>query len=69
MEKHFENTISFVKLGTVNYIITKLNRFDNDTPFTFEEEEEDKGNITFSIGSNSKKGQIICDNYIPKTYK
>ena len=37
--------ISFVKLGTINYIITNLNSFDNNIQFTFE--EEDKGTLPF----------------------
>ena len=36
--------LSFVKLGTINYIITKLNGFDDNIQFTL---EEDKGALPF----------------------
>ena len=39
------DTISFVKLGSINYIITKLNSFDKNIQFTFE--EEGKGTLPF----------------------
>ena len=29
-KRYVDDTISFVKLGTINYIITKLNSFDNN---------------------------------------
>ena len=37
-KRYVDDTNSFVKLGTINYIITKLNRFNNNIQFTFEEE-------------------------------
>ena len=43
--RHVDDTISFVKLGAMNYIITKLNSFDNNIQLTFE--EEDKGKLPF----------------------
>ena len=36
-KRYVDITISFVKLGTINYIITKLNSFDKNIQFTFEE--------------------------------
>ena len=33
-----DGTIYFVKVGTINYIITKFNGFNNNIQFTFEEE-------------------------------
>ena len=42
---YVDDTISFVKLGTINYIITKLNSFDKKIPFTFKEEH--KGTLPF----------------------
>ena len=35
----------FVKLGTINCIITKLNSFDDKIQFTFE--DEDEGTLPF----------------------
>ena len=43
--RHVDDTISFVKLGAMNYIITKLDSFDNNIQLTFE--EEDKGKLLF----------------------
>ena len=43
--RYVDNTISFVKLGAMNYIIIKLNSFDNNIQLTFE--EEDKGKLPF----------------------
>ena len=44
-KRDVDHMISFVKLGTINYIITNLNSFDNNIQFTFE--EEDKGTLPF----------------------
>ena len=44
-KRYVDDTISFVKLGAMNYIITKLNSFDNNIQLTFE--EEDKGKLPF----------------------
>ena len=44
-KRDVDDTISFVKLGTINYIITNLNSFDNNIQFTFE--EDDKGTLPF----------------------
>ena len=44
-----DEVISFVKLGTINCIIIKLNSFDNNIKFTF---EEDKGRLPFFRCSN-----------------
>ena len=38
LEKIVDDTISFVKLWTINYISRKLNSFDDNIQFTFEEE-------------------------------
>ena len=43
--RYVDDTISFVKLGSINYIITKLSSFDKNIQFTFE--EEDKGTLPF----------------------
>ena len=39
-KRSVDDTISFVKLGTINHIITKLNSFDNNIQFTFEVDKE-----------------------------
>ena len=44
-KRYVDDTLSFVKLGTISYIITKLNSFDNNIQFTFK--EEDKGTLPF----------------------
>ena len=44
-KRYVDATISFVKLGTIYYVITKLNSFDSNIQFTFE--EEDKGTLPF----------------------
>ena len=44
-KRYVDDTISFVKLGAMNYIITKLDSFDNNIQLTFE--EEDKGKLLF----------------------
>ena len=44
-KRYVDDRISFVKLGTLNHIITKLNSFDKNIEFTFE--EEDKGKLPF----------------------
>ena len=44
-KRYVDDTISFVKLGTINYIITKLNSFDKNIQFAFE--EEGKGALPF----------------------
>ena len=42
---YVDDTISFVKLGAIDHIITKLNSFHKNIQFTFE--EEDKGTLPF----------------------
>ena len=37
-KRYVDEMISFVKEGTITYIITKLNSFDNNIQFIFEEE-------------------------------
>ena len=44
-KRYVDDRISFVKLGTINYIITKINSFDKSIQFTFEEEY--KGTLPF----------------------
>ena len=56
-KRYVGDTISFVKLGTISYIITKLNSFDNNIQFTFE--EEDKGTLPFLDVLSCKKGNSI----------
>ena len=38
-KRYIDDTISFAKLGTISYIITQLNSFDNNIQFNFEEEK------------------------------
>ena len=42
---YVDDTISFVKLGAIDHIITKLSSFHKNIQFTFE--EEDKGTLPF----------------------
>ena len=49
--------ISFVKLGTISYIITNLNSFGNNIQFTFE--KEDKGTLPFLDVLIRRKGNSI----------
>ena len=56
-KRYLDDTISFVKLGTISYIITKLNSFDNNIQFTFE--EEDKGALPFLDVLIRRKGNSI----------
>ena len=56
-KRYVDDTISFVKLGTMNYIITKLNSFDNNIQLTFE--EEDKGKLPFLDVPIQRKGNSI----------
>ena len=44
-KRYVDDMISFIKLGTINYIITKLNSFDKNSQFTFE--EKGKGTLPF----------------------
>ena len=44
-KRYVDDTICFVKSGTINYVITKLNSFDSNIQFTFEEEY--KGALPF----------------------
>ena len=55
--RYVDNTISFVELGAMNYIITKLNSFDNNIQLTFE--EEDKGKLPFLDFPIKRKGNSI----------
>ena len=64
-ERYVDDMIFFVKLATVNCIITKLNSFDSNIQFTFE--EEGKGILPFldvliQRKSNSIKKQLYCEN-------
>ena len=56
-KRYVDGTISFVKLGTINYITTKLKSFDNNIQFTFE--EEDKGTLLFQDVLVRRKGNSI----------
>ena len=56
-KRYADDTISFFKLGTINYIITKLNSFDNSIQFTFE--EEDEGTLPFLDALIHSKGNSI----------
>ena len=40
-KRYVDDTISYIKLGTINDIITKLNSFNNNVQFTFEEEDKE----------------------------
>ena len=44
-KRYVDDTISFVMLRTISYIITNLNSFNNNIQFTFE--EENKGTLLF----------------------
>ena len=46
-KRYVDDIISFVKLGTINYIITKLNSFDKNIQFAFE--EEGKGALPITV--------------------
>ena len=46
-ERYVDDTISFVKLGTISYITARLNSFDSNIQFTFG--EEDKGTLPFLV--------------------
>ena len=63
-KRYVDDTISFVKLGTISYIITKLNSSDNNIQFTFE--EEDKGTLPFLDVIIRRKGNSILTNVFPK---
>ena len=39
-KRYVGDAISFVKGGVINYIIAKLNSFDSNIQFTFEEEDK-----------------------------
>ena len=56
-KRYVDDTLSFVKLGTISYIITKLNSFDNNIQFTFE--EEDKGTLPFLDVLIRRKGNSV----------
>ena len=56
-KRYVDDTISFVKLGTMNYIITKLNSFDNNIQLTFEEEDKEK--LPFLDVPIQRKGNSI----------
>ena len=56
-KRYGDDTISFVNLGPIDYIITKLNSFDNNIQFTFE--EEDKGTLPFLDVLIQRKGNSI----------
>ena len=63
-KRYVDGTISFVKLGTINYITTKLKSFDNNIQFTFE--EEDKGTLPFLDVLIRRKGNSIVTNVFRK---
>ena len=56
-KRYVDDTLSFVKLGTISYIITKLNSFDNNIQFTFK--EEDKGTLPFLDVLIRRKGNSV----------
>ena len=56
-KRYGDDTISIVNLGPIDYIITKLNSFDNNIQFTFE--EEDKGTLPFLDVLIQRKGNSI----------
>ena len=56
-KRYVDDTISLDKLGTINYIITKLNSFDSNIQFTFE--EEDKGTLPFLDVLIQRKGNSV----------
>ena len=49
--------ISFVKLRTINYIITKFNSFDNNIIFAFK--EEDKGTLPLFVLIQTKDNSVV----------
>ena len=53
-KRYVDDMIPFVKLGTINYIITKLNSLYHNIQFTFE--EEDKGTLPFLDVLVQRKG-------------
>ena len=63
-ERYADDTISFVKLGTVNCIITKSNSFDNNIQFT--SEEGDKGTLPFLDVLIQKKGNSVVTSIFRK---
>ena len=80
-KRFVDDTISLVKLRTVNEIITKLNSFDNNIQFTFEEEDKEtfpfldvltqrKGSSTVTIifqkPTNNDKLECFCTRYLEK---
>ena len=56
-KRYVDDTISFVKLGNVNCIITKSNSFDNNIQYT--SEEEGKGTLPFLDVLIQKKGNSV----------
>ena len=61
---YVDDTIFFVKSGTINYVITKLNSFDSNIQFTFE--EEDKGALPFLDVLIQRNGDSIVTTIFPK---
>ena len=64
-KRYVDDSISFVKLGTINYIITKLNSFDNKIQFTFEKEA--KGTLNFLDVLIHRKGNSIVTTVFRKS--
>ena len=65
--KYVDDTISYIKLGTINDIITKLNSLNNNVQFTFE--EEDKETLPFLGVLTRRKCNSIVNNSNSKTHK
>ena len=56
-KRYVDDKISFLKLGTINFIITKLISFDKNIRFIFE--EDDKGTLPFPDFLIQRKGNLI----------
>ena len=52
-----DDMISFVKLRTINYIITKFNSFDNNIIFPFK--EEDKGTLPLFVLIQTNDNSVV----------
>ena len=48
-KRYVNDRISFVKFGSINYIITKLNSFDKNIQFSLEEEEKWKSPFLYVL--------------------
>lgn len=61
--RYVDDTISFIKIGTINCIIEKLNSFEN-MQFTFE--DEDKGTLLFLDVLICRTCNLIVKNVLRK---